>query len=166
MSRRPGENVRMKYILLIGIAVFVLLHIVPAPHRLTRPAVDRSRSIAADPDVPQPVMRIIKRSCMDCHSHETRVPWYGHVAPVSWLLAKDVNGARKAMNLSEWGASAPAVHFALSAAACEGVKSGRMPLPHYLYMHPEARLSPDDVQVLCGWQKAAMAAMIRKRNAK
>lgn len=154
----------MKHIVIAAAAVFILLQAVPAPHKLTLPSVDRSLSIGADPDVPRLVIKILERSCVDCHSHETRVPWYGQVAPVSWLMAKDVNGARKAMNLSEWGSAEPAVHYALAAAACEGVKSGRMPLPQYLYMHPEARLSQDDVQALCGWQKAAMAAMIRKKK--
>ena len=164
MNAAIGNSVCMKYILMLGAAVFLLLQIVPPPHRLTHPEIDHSLSIAADPDVPPPVLKILDRSCMDCHSHQTRVPWYGHVAPASWLLAKDVTEARQTMNLSAWRAAAPAVRVALAAAACADVKSGRMPKPQYLLLHPQARLSQEDVRVLCGWQKAAMAAMLREKR--
>ena len=154
----------MKYMVLCGAAVFLLLNVLPVPHRITHPVLDKSLSIGADPDVPRPVVKILERSCMDCHSNGTRVPWYGHVAPASWLMARDVAHARQAMNLSAWGASKPAVQVALAAAACADVKGGRMPKPQYLLLHPEARLSQADVEVVCGWQKTAMAAMIRKHQ--
>jgi hypothetical protein len=154
----------MRYILWTGAAVFLLLQIVPAPHRITHPESDLSLSIAADPDVPPAVLKVLNRSCMDCHSNQTRVPWYGYVAPASWILAKDVTEARQMMNLSAWRASTPAVHVALAAAACADVKSGRMPKAQYLLLHPEARLSQDDVQALCEWPKAAVAVMLRKRQ--
>lgn len=154
----------MKYMVLCGAAVFLLLNILPVPHRITNPVVDKSLSIGADPDVPRPVLKILARSCMDCHSNNTRVPWYGRVAPASWLMARDVAQARQAMNLSAWGTSKHAVQVALAAAACEDVKGGRMPKPQYLLLHPEAKLSQADVEVICGWQKTAVAAMIRKHR--
>jgi hypothetical protein len=42
------------------------------------------------------------RACYDCHSNETVWPWYSHVAPVSWLVQRDVDRGRKKMNFSEW----------------------------------------------------------------
>jgi hypothetical protein len=157
----------MKHIALLGVAVFLILQLVPAPYTISTPPVDTSRSIAADQDVPEKVRAIVSRACADCHSNQTRVPWYGHVAPVSWMLAKDVTEARSAMNLSEWGAANPAVRLALASAACADVQKARMPKPQYLLMHPEARLAPDEVEAICDWPKAAMAAMIRmKREAR
>lgn len=165
MNAAIGNASCMKYILMLGAAVFALLQIVPAPHRITHPALDKRLSITADPDVPGPVLKILSRSCMDCHSVETRVPWYGHVAPVSWLLAKDVTEARAALNLSEWETSKPAVRVSLAAAACAGAKTGRMPKPQYLLMHPEARLSGAEVDTLCQWQTAALKSMIQRKRA-
>jgi hypothetical protein len=150
---------------LLGILAFGLLQLAPPPYDISAPPADPRASVAADPEVPPPVLKVLKRACMDCHSHETRVPWYGRVAPSSWMLAKDVTEARQAMNLSQWGAKSAAVHLALSAAACEGVRSGRMPRKQYLLMHPEAKLSSSDVETICGWQKAAMTAMLKNKHA-
>ncbi len=154
----------MKSAALLGLLVFALLQLAPSPYDLSAPPADPRASVAADPDVPRPVLGVLQRACMDCHSHETRVPWYGRVAPSSWMLARDVTGARQAMNLSEWGNKSAAVHLALSAAACEGVRSGRMPKRQYLLLHPEAKLSPADVETLCGWSQAALAAMMKKKR--
>ncbi len=154
----------MRSIALLGFLAFLLLQLAPAPYSLTKPPTDKRLAVDADPDVPAPVVRILRRSCMDCHSHETRIPWYGRVAPASWLLAKDVTEGRQAMNFSQWGSGGDAVHMAMAAAACENVRRGRMPKPQYLMIHPEARLSSGDVEVICGWSKAALAAMSRKKQ--
>ena len=53
---------------------------------------------------PANVQAILTRSCYDCHSNKTAWPWYSHVAPVSWLVASDVSGARKKMNFTPWNA--------------------------------------------------------------
>jgi hypothetical protein len=86
---------------------------------------------------------IVARACFDCHSNQTKYPWYSYVAPVSWLVNKDINEARSKLNFSEWdliqrGASD----------AVEVVKKGEMPLPIYLPLHPEARLSADEMRTL------------------
>lgn len=161
---RFRHSLFMKTAALLGILAFGLLQLAPSPYDLSAPPADPKASVTADPDVPAPVHAILKRACMDCHSYETRIPWYGRVAPSSWMLAKDVTEARQAMNLSEWGAKSPAVHFALTAAACEGVRSGRMPRKQYLLMHPEAKLSPADIDTLCSWSQAAMQTMLRKKR--
>jgi hypothetical protein len=155
----------MRSIALLGILAFLILQLAPAPYELTKPPSDRQLAVTADADVPAPVVEILNRACMDCHSHETRIPWYGYVAPVSWLLAKDVTEAREAMNLSEWGSSSAAVRMVRSVAACEAVRAGRMPKPQYVMLHPEARMSPEDVELMCGWSKAALGAMSRQKKA-
>jgi hypothetical protein len=158
------ETAAMRRFLLVGIVGLLILQIAPAPFEVSHPASSPELSVAADADVPAPIVRILQRSCMDCHSHETRLPWYGYVAPVSWLLARDVTEARKAMNLSEWRLRPPAVRLALAAAACEDVKRGTMPKREYLLMHPGARLSPEDIETLCGWPDAAMRALTGQRR--
>lgn len=154
----------MKSAVLLGILAFALLQLAPSPYDISAPPSDPRAGVAADPDVPPQVLGVLKKSCMDCHSYDTRVPWYGRVAPSSWMLAKDVVEARQAMNLSEWGAKSAAVHLALSAAACEGARSGRMPRKQYLLMHPEAKLNQADIDTLCGWSKATLTAMIKKKR--
>lgn len=81
------------------------------------------------------------RACFDCHSNETRWPWYSYVAPVSWLVARDVRKARGKLNFSEWprGDLDEAV---------EEIEEGNMPLKEYLLLHPEARLSDSERKAL------------------
>jgi hypothetical protein len=86
---------------------------------------------------------LARRACFDCHSNEVRWPWYSWVAPVSWLVARDVAEAREALNFSEWDRP--------QKEAREGareVREGAMPLPLYALAHPGARLTPGEREAL------------------
>lgn len=72
-------------------------------------------------------------ACMDCHSDETRWPWYSNVAPVSWLVVRDVKDGRRELNLSR---DAPEVEELI-----ETIREGSMPPLQYKPSHPAARLS-------------------------
>ena len=80
---------------------------------------------------------LFNRACADCHSNETKYPWYSKIAPVSWLIAHDIEEGREKMNVSMIGVQPK---NKLKDAADE-VKEGEMPIPPYLIAHPEARLS-------------------------
>lgn len=100
---------------------------------------------------PPDVMRVLDRSCADCHSNRTVWPWYSHVAPVSWLVASDVAEAREHVNLSTWGALDPKRQDHHREEMWEEVEDGEMPLWTYRLMHPAARLSDADRAVLRRW---------------
>ncbi|MBI4892902.1 MAG: heme-binding domain-containing protein [Acidobacteria bacterium] len=153
----------MKAAIAIAILAFLILQLAPAPYQLTTTAVDTRSTIAADPDIPYHIQSVLRRACMDCHSQETRVPWYGRVAPASWMMARDVTEARQAMDLSRWAEKPPAARLALSAAACADVKAKKMPKPQYRMLHAEARLSPQDIEAICGWPKAVIASIARQK---
>ncbi len=93
------------------------------------------------------------RACFDCHSNETRYPWYSHVAPVSWLVNKDIEGARGQVNFSEWDRVQRGAGEAIQV-----IEKGEMPLPIYVPLHPEARLSPEDRQALIDGLRATFEA--------
>ncbi len=154
----------MKAAAAIAFLAFVILQMAPAPYQLSSAPLDPRAAISADPDIPYHIQSVLRRACMDCHSQETRVPWYGRVAPASWLLAKDVTEARLVMDLSHWGDRPAAGRLALSSAACAAVKESKMPKPQYRMMHPEARLSPQDIEALCGWPKAVLASIARQKS--
>ena len=80
---------------------------------------------------------LFNRACADCHSNETKYPWYSNIAPISWLIAHDIDEGREKMNVSMIGIQKK---NKLKDAADE-VKEGEMPIPPYLIAHPEARLS-------------------------
>jgi len=102
---------------------------------------------------PPEVRAILDRSCRDCHSNDTRWPWYSNLAPMSWMLASHVNGGRDRMNYSEWTAYDPDDQDKFLSGMCSLTKKGRMPLPSYLWLHRDARLSDADVKTLCAWSE-------------
>ena len=85
---------------------------------------------------------LAKRACFDCHSNETTWPWYTHIAPMSMLIQRDVDEGRKVLNFSEWQASLR--EEAEIEAMIATISKGQMPLPHYLILHPEARLTDSE----------------------
>lgn len=103
----------------------------------------------ATPDV----AAILDRSCRDCHSNETRWPWYTNVSPTSWLVANHVIEGREHFNYSEWTSIDEDDQDSILGGICSLTQRGRMPLPSYLLIHRDAKLSPEDVATLCAWSE-------------
>jgi len=97
------------------------------------------------------VAAILNRACRDCHSNETRWPWYTSVAPTSWFVVNHVNHAREHFNYSQWTSIDEDEQDKLLGSMCSLAERGRMPLPSYLLLHRDATLSPADVRTLCAW---------------
>ncbi len=134
-------------------ALLLLLIQLYQPER-TNPPVDASRTLQARVEVPAEVQAIFNRSCIDCHSHATRWPWYSYVAPASWIATGDVEEARHEMNLSDWAAYDTRKADQKLEAICEEVTEGGMPLPSYVMIHWDAKLSSAEVEALCRWANA------------
>lgn len=149
------------------IAMGGLLQTIAVPGR-TNPPVRPERTVQANTAMPAAVRGILNKACVDCHTHETRWPWYARVAPLSWMMARDVSMARSAVNFSEWSVQvgrSPETATATLAAACADMRSGRMPLKGYVMMHPESRLSDAEIGTFCRWTETEIRAMLeRKRN--
>jgi hypothetical protein len=110
---------------------------------------------------PETVMAVLRKSCFDCHSHQTRWPWYSHLPIIRNEVEKDVTQGRLHLNFSDWDEDADVLEQAdLIAGLCETVKMGLMPLPKYLLLHPLARVSDADAQTVCQWSAKAEAALL------
>lgn len=100
--------------------------------------------IVAEPVWNSPATReLAERACFDCHSNQTRWPWYSHVAPMSWLVQNHVDEGRQVLNFSEWSRGNSEADE-----AAETVREGEMPPRSYLLLHPEARLTDTERQQL------------------
>lgn len=100
---------------------------------------------------------LARRACFDCHSNETRWPWYSSVAPASWQIQSHVNEGREALNFSTWpvGGKEP---LSAGKEASEELSEGKMPPWDYLLMHPEARLTATErVALAKGLEKSLTA---------
>jgi len=97
---------------------------------------------------------LLKRSCMDCHSNRTAWPWYSYVAPMSWLVERDVRRGRDYINLSEWDQYTSKQREKFLADIASVIKNREMPLPQYTLIHRDANLSNADTDLLYAWARA------------
>jgi hypothetical protein len=148
-ARGVPRRAKLKKILRVGIVVALVIGIgiqfVPVEGIGDNPA-ERH-----EPEAPAEVKAILRESCMDCHSHETRWPWYARLAPGSWLMARDVRRARGHFNLSEWGGLAESYRQVDKENAWEQIEAGNMPPRRYLLLHPKARLSDQEKETFRRW---------------
>ena len=132
--------------LLAGLALGLVLQLVPYGRAHGNPPV------TGEPAWDSPQTReLARRACFDCHSNEVHWPWYSHVAPVSWLVQRDVDEGRAVLNFSEW--QRPQAEAGESA---ETVREGEMPLRPYLLLHPEARLNGKELELLASGLAATL----------
>ena len=127
--------------------------------------VDRSNPpVQLEVQAPIAVREVLERSCFDCHSNRTRWPWYSRIAPVSWLVAHDVEEGREHLNFSEWNRLDESERREAREEVWEEVEEGEMPLWFYVPLHPEARLSPEDRTLLRRWATALDDAEHARRD--
>lgn len=136
-------------ILLIVAALFVAIQFYPVNRG--NPPVQNDITAPAD------VKAVLKTACYDCHSHETEWPWYSYVAPVSWLVAHDVEEGRAEMNFSRWSSYSGKDRSHFREEICEEIEEGEMPLPVYLITHPDAELTDAQKQLIRQWSQAGDA---------
>ena len=139
----------LKWVLLVGLCLVVMAQFV-GPAR-TNPVSDNSLSLESIVQVDPNVHSILERSCSDCHSNDTRWPWYSHVAPVSWFVIGHVDDGRRDLNLSEWGKYDKRRQSQRLQQMCNLAKAGIMPLSSYTPLHPGSKLTAEDVKALCDW---------------
>jgi hypothetical protein len=148
-------NLRMRRtlkFLAVGLASivggFLLLQLVPYGRTHSNPPT------VAEPAWDSPRTReLVVRACYDCHSNQTRWPWYAKVAPFSWTVQFDVEAARSVINFSEWNR-----RYALAGYAGRRTTSGMMPPYKYRMAHPEADLTPEERLDLARGLEATLGA--------
>jgi uncharacterized membrane protein len=151
----------VKRTLLAAVILFVAIQFFrPEPNRATEP---QQGDIAVHYAIPVQVRQLLQRSCYDCHSNTTYYPWYSKVQPVAWWLDNHIKEGKRELNFSEFAAYAPkkAAHK-LDEVAGE-IAEHEMPLSSYLWMHPKAKLSDEEIALIRQWT-IATADSIRKAN--
>ncbi|MCZ7602668.1 MAG: heme-binding domain-containing protein [Melioribacteraceae bacterium] len=130
-------------ILIVLLALIVLIQFYPYGRDHDNPPV----TYIVEWDSPQ-TKETFYNACADCHSNETKWPWYSNIAPASWLIQSDVEKGRRHFNVSIAEGMKNAVE------AYEEVERDKMPLPIYLPLHPEAKLDNDQKQKFIAGLKA------------
>jgi hypothetical protein len=145
----------LKWIVGVLAVGFVLLQFTNPP-RTNPPVV--SDLMAGNPP-PAHVAAMLRASCYDCHSSETKWPWYSRVAPMSWLIANDVKEGRENMNFSDWPNGNPVRAAKRLEDMSEEIGYGEMPPKKYTAIHADARLTDSERKELTDWLDSEAARL-------
>jgi len=133
----------MKKIIIALIVIFVGIQFIPVER--TNP------QVSWDINAPENISQILRTSCYDCHSNETVWPWYSKIAPVSFLVAGDVNEGRKHLNFSEWDKYEADKREKILEEIVEEIEKEAMPLTSYTFTHPNAKLDDHRIKLIKEW---------------
>lgn len=135
----------LKIIAVCLVSAFILIQFFRPD--FTNPPVNEAEKLQA----PENVQAILKRSCNDCHSNETVYPWYSKIQPSAWFLADHISEGRRELNFSIWNTYEKNKKSRKLEEICDQVKYRAMPLPSYLWIHWNAKLSDAEIKTLCDW---------------
>lgn len=137
----------LKKIFIIVFVLFLLIQLVPV--NKGNPSVNNPLNIE---DLR--VEKILKESCMDCHSNTTIWPWYASIAPFSWKISEHVNEGRKELNFSEWGTYSKEKAIHKLEEVVDEVEEGHMPENSYTWLHAEAEITEEELLIIKNWVTA------------
>jgi hypothetical protein len=135
-------GIRKALTFLAGILGLVFVGIQFVRPRLTNPPV------TADLDAAAEVKQILKASCYDCHSNETKLLWFDRIVPAYWIASRDVKLGRARLNFSEIGKLPVAQQKAVLFESVSQIELGAMPLPAYRRLHPESAIKQEQLGIL------------------
>ena len=108
--------------------------------------------------VPAEVRTILASKCADCHSTQTKSPFYGHLAPVSWLMERDINRGRQAMNFGLWDSYSADQQQTFAAKIVQETREHEMPLLQYRMIHWNSRVTGTEIRTLADWAHASSSS--------
>lgn len=131
----------MKKILIVLFVAFIVIQFFPIDK--TNPATNEGMDFLKIKKTPEPIAKIIRNSCYDCHSNETKYPFYSNIQPVAWLLKNHIDEGRKELNFSTFATYEPKRQVHKLEEAAEYVEQKKMPLESYTLGHQDAKLTDE-----------------------
>ncbi|MCB0506768.1 MAG: heme-binding domain-containing protein [Chitinophagales bacterium] len=107
-------------------------------------------------NVPQDVQQILQVACYDCHSNNTRYPWYSKIQPVSWWLNRHINNGKRHLNFSDFGSYTDKKARHKLEEVVETLEKDEMPLFSYTLVHRDAKLTAAQKSAVINWAKTAL----------
>jgi hypothetical protein len=147
-------------VILAALAILAIGSVAWSPSRDPGPPADPAFGLSMKTPVPTHVMSTFRQACFDCHSNETRWPWYSSLPIASWLIARDVKSGRGQINFSRWTEYNPFDRASMLVKVCEMATARRMPPLRYRMLHSEARLPDTDVTQLCAWTQIEATRLV------
>ncbi len=153
---------RLKKILLPLLVVFIAI-------QFFRPAKNISgQELPADitktVSISDKVLAILKNACYDCHSNNTRYPWYVNFQPMGWMMANHIKDGKDDLNFNEFGAYSKRRQLSKLKAIGSSVKDVSMPISSYTILHQDAKLSKDEKRLVTDWATKTIDIFEAKKN--
>lgn len=138
-----------RIVLYVILAIIILIQFIPAG----RPELKTTHEndLLYNNEIPEEIAGMLRASCYDCHSYEVKYPWYSYVAPVSWLVARDIKEGVKELNFSEWESQSKMDKAKNLDEMIDEINEGEMPMPIYTIIHRNAKLTEEQKQQLADW---------------
>ena len=137
----PGSRIKLFW------RAVLLLAIVICCAQFIRPALPNP-PVTADLQAPDDVKSVLKTSCYNCHSNETKLSWFDRPVPAIWLVSRDVKSARARLNFSDFGKLPPAQQKGFVFEAISQIELGAMPPTQYERLHHESAVTPEQLATL------------------
>lgn len=136
--------------------VLIALLIVVIAIQFIQPARNSNRQVMASGitkqyNVPANVEGLLRTACYDCHSNNTRYPWYTSIQPMGWLLADHIKEGKAELNFDEFGSYSKRRQLSKLKSIAGSVKDGSMPIASYTWMHRDAKLSAENRALIIDW---------------
>ncbi len=142
----------IKKILFVLLIIFIIIQFDRPKKNVS--TITSVNDIANHYPVPSDVQPILAKACNDCHTNNTRYPWYNYIQPVTWWLNDHVVGGKNHLNFSEFTSMRVARQYKRMNDCIEQVKKNEMPLPSYTWIHKDAILTDVEKEKLIGWCNA------------
>ena len=140
-----------KKILIVIVIAFVAIQFFRPDRNIDSQA--SSSDISGVFSMPDSVKVILQNACYDCHSNNTRYPWYVNIQPAGWWMTGHIEEAKDNLNFSEFGGYTPRKQISKLEGVAGVIEKDIMPLKSYKMMHKSARLSADEKNLVIGWAR-------------
>jgi len=151
--KNPVKSILKKVLIVLIVALVVLQFYRPTKNVATEVSVN---AIGQHYDVPEPVDKLLKTSCYDCHSNNTDYPWYNNVQPVALLLDNHIRDGKKHLNFDEFNTYTSERKQKKFKEIAKEIEEDEMPMTSYTLIHQNAKLSATDKKLLVDWAKMMM----------
>jgi hypothetical protein len=150
----------IKKILLFLLAALVIIQFIhPKPNKSKG---DQPNYIGKTFSVPEDVKSILTKACNDCHSNNTKYPWYCNFQPVDWWTTKHINEGKKHLNFDEYTNRPLRFQYKKMEEVIDEVKEGGMPLDSYTWIHKDAKLNTDEKTKISAWATSVRSSLETK----
>lgn len=140
---------RTKKIVIIVLLVLIAIQFVRPSRNISNEP--QQADLISNFNVPAKVAGTLKVSCYDCHSNNTRYPWYANIQPLGWLLVSHIKEGKEELNFNEFASYASRRQLSKLKAIGNSIKDGSMPLWSYTLIHTDAKLSNKSKALIIDW---------------